>query len=175
MKKTLLFFMLILSTITSCNQTSSYSSYNYYSTEEELYNTADIVIEGKVLKNYVEDININADIENSTADDIYTYTISEIEVIEVLKGSLNKNDVIKIKQFGTNDSTVKNSGGYYRKSSKYLFYLADFGSEVPMEALNPQQGNIEIENNKLILTGEGKEIFKESNFEKFKIKLKEYH
>ena len=150
--------------LVGCSGVQSSATYPLYTDEQALIDSSDIIVVGDVIKeNKAEKINISAN-ENRT--DV-TYTTSDVKVSEVIKGKVNVGDVIQIKQLGDKDgignTEVLDNGGYYKKGSQFIFFLASFEdilSGTPYETLTPTIGHIEIIENKSKVSKENK-IFKD--------------
>ena len=141
--------------------------YPMYNTENSLVNEATDIVIGEVISTKSEKIKIafteGRKYEND--EDKMMYTISEVKVIETLKGDINTGDTIQIKQLGdgkrTIDKVVVENGGYYAKGDKKVFFLMsykEFG--VPYSVVNPIQGQIALDND-FIVKNENNPLFKD--------------
>lgn len=129
----------------------SYSDYAYFSNQNEIVQSSDIIIVGKVSKvNPPELININSD----QTDDPYevVYTVSDIEVLDVIKGNVLGGSV-RLKQAGgihAGTKYVTEGMEYVKEGSQYLFFLGTYENpNMPYSLVNPSQGMIELNNNVL--------------------------
>lgn len=147
--------------LASCGSNTQNASYASYPNETDLMKKADIVINGEITKvNKAERIIISADKKESAI-----YTVSDVKVIEVIKGNVKVGDTIKVKQLG---DVEKDKGNYYKTGEKYILFLATFEDILPgtpYEELSPFEGNINVSDgttkvhpkNKLFKNNEKKE------------------
>ena len=81
----------------------------------------------------------------------YVYTVSEVKVIEVIKGKYSTGDIIKIKQYGGayKDREYSMDGiQYFQKGERHIFFLQSY-EDAPSSTINPQQGDMLIEAGKI--------------------------
>ncbi len=136
-----------------------HADYPFYEDEQSLFNRADIIITGEVVKvNKADKININGDKVKKGTDeeDKIKYTVSEVKVIEVIKGDVKTGDIVKVKQLGDKegiaDAELIKYDGYLTKNMQYVLFLkgySDINSEIPYSTLNPIQGQLDIVNDKV--------------------------
>ncbi|MBS4031602.1 MAG: hypothetical protein KGZ63_09305 [Clostridiales bacterium] len=132
--------------------------YDYYNSTNELIETADIIVLGRVESQNVEIINIGVgDQRDESAE--FVYTVSNISVQKVLKGNFKEEETIRVKQLGgtLNGQVYREEGTeFFKKNRPYLFFLADFQSEynTPFEVLNPTQGHLEFANDEAVFTAD---------------------
>ncbi|OPX43163.1 hypothetical protein CLHUN_29130 [Ruminiclostridium hungatei] len=128
----------------------SYASYAYYKNGEELATIADLIFIGRVVKvNAPEELQIG----DSTKD---IYTVSEFRVEKVIKGNINKGDIIKVKQIGglyNGFLRIEKGIEFFKDGENRLLFLETFDSDeykykTPASPINPQQGSMLIVNGK---------------------------
>lgn len=160
-----LFFVifLLVSSLTGCaRKLTIHADYPYYSNINDLTNSANIVISGKVKnvnkgnKLYIdkgpEDKNIDS---NKKDNEGMIYTVSEIEVTDVIKGNLKVGDKIKVKQLGGTYDNVTykvDDMTYLQKGKEYVLFLQTYEDIDPNEPyclLNPVQAYMDIDNDKV--------------------------
>lgn len=127
------------------------ADYPFYDNEKELFNHADNIIFGEIVKVYnPEKIDINMDkTKQANEEDKVLYTVSDVKVLDVIKGIVKVGDIVKVKQLGDEhgnaDSELFKHGGYFKKGSQYILFLKGYtDSEIPYSTLNPIQGQIEM-------------------------------
>lgn len=123
------------------------ADYPYYSSIEELVEASDLIIVCKAVESgRVEKISIAHDGKNDD-DSVFVYTLSDVEILKVIKGNYNEGDKITIKQLGdykgTQDDITKKIDGYIKSDTEYLLFLKVY-NETPCSAVNPGQGIVEI-------------------------------
>ena len=136
------------------------ADYPYYSNVDSIIEQSDVIVLGRVNKIHKpKKININID-QNKKGyiekeDDYSIYTITDIEVLEVLKGDLQIGDIIKVKQLGDengrSEETLKKLG-YFKDKEEHILFLSKYDDllpEMPYSTLNPIQGNIKVEKEKI--------------------------
>ncbi|MCI2257016.1 hypothetical protein L2D08_22065 [Domibacillus sp. PGB-M46] len=180
MKKPIIFLLFVLNCLlVACSEADSkevekenlvvdYSlDYPRYTTQTELEQASDLIVEGNVLDSKVESVNISLpndsnDLrENPTLgtekevreeETEFLYTISQVKVAQVYKGdNVQIGDVVEVKQLsGGSDGvtyTEENSNPIKPKN-EYIMFLATFPNEIPYSLVNPEQGSYQKENGK---------------------------
>lgn len=130
-------------------QSMYHADYPYFSSIDELTAEADLIIIGETVSaNNVEKLKTSSD-----SDDALPYTMCEVRITQVIKGTAEVGEIITVKQFGDfkkmPDSALKELDGYIKKDSTNLMFLRVFDG-VPSEPLSPYQGVVSIENGKLV-------------------------
>lgn len=164
-----LFFMLIVVVLVIAffaitHKSELHADYPFYDTIEELYNRADVIVVAKVNKaGKTVNLDINADKTSNEdlEDKKIPYTISEVEVVHIIKGEAEVNQVLQVKQLGDYknqpESRLKEIDGYLKKDKNVVLFLKgyeDIGMDVPYSILNPDQGILLIENGIIKTVGE---------------------
>jgi len=130
--------------------------YAVYDNETGLVDVSTDIIVGEIIDSKVENIKVafteGRKYEND--EDKMIYLVSDIKVTDVIKGDIKKDDIIRIKQLGDGekiiDQTIMENNGYYKKGNKKVFFLKSFKEfGVPYSVINPIQGQIDIENDKV--------------------------
>ena len=142
--------------LTGCGSVSMHADYPFYSNEQSLIDKADLIITGEVVKvNKAEKINIKSDrtSQGTNEDEKILYTVSEIKVVDVMKGNVKVGDIIKVKQLGDKNGAAEASlakyDGYFKEKSQYVLFLSVYENpDSPFETLNPEQGQINIKDGK---------------------------
>lgn len=122
-----------------------------YSTMEELMKESDIVIEGKILSNHLEKINIST----TSYKFEQLYTVYDVEVLKEIKGNHKEGDIVKVKQLGDGKTVILNGldqSNYFENSESIILFLKDFGvdSKVkPYSIISPIQGSLKVNNNRI--------------------------
>ncbi|KAB3533084.1 hypothetical protein [Alkaliphilus serpentinus] len=142
------------------------ADYPHYSDEDTLIKEADVIVIGKVDEISKAKINVNQNQKDQdydkSVDDLLEYTVSEVQVLDVLKGDIRVGEKIQIKQLGHIDGIIKIKN-YFNKNKEYFFFLKkydDITPGMPYSTLNPIQGHIEIDKNKIIIDKEN-QLFKD--------------
>ncbi|WNS78725.1 hypothetical protein RRU94_01890 [Domibacillus sp. DTU_2020_1001157_1_SI_ALB_TIR_016] len=180
MKKPIIFLLFVLNCLlAACSEADSkemekanlvvdYSlDYPRYTTQTELEQASDLIVEGNVLDSKVESVNIslpndsNDPRENPTLgakeevpeeENEFVYTISKVEVTQVYKGdNVQVGDVIEVKQLGGKLDGVtytEENANPIKPKNEYIVFLAAFPNEIPYSLVNPEQGSYQKENGK---------------------------
>lgn len=121
-----------------------HADYLHYSTAEDLVHSADVIVEGTVIK-----VTPNQEINVSKNDEVpisHLFDVADVQITQVLQGDLNVGDVIQVKQLVSDGST-------YKKGTDGIFFLVDFSDfkegGLPYSELNPNQGTIKIVDGKI--------------------------
>jgi len=130
-----------------------YGSYD----QTSIVKVSNTIIIGEVLKiNKPEKLNIiddNSRTIQQIQEDLILFTVSDVKVLEVIKGDLKVGDIIKVKQEGDEkqepDSNIIQGNGYLKESSQYAFFIDKYESGSPYSPCNPFQGIIKIKHNKI--------------------------
>lgn len=127
----------------------SHADYAHFSDQNEIVKFSDLIIVGRVTKiNRPEVININADKTRTPYEVVYT--VSDIEVLDIIKGSVSGNS-IRLKQAGGDYKGIKyvqEGMEYVKKQGEYIFFLDTYDDpNMPYSLVNPSQGMIELNNN----------------------------
>ncbi|MCL2320986.1 MAG: hypothetical protein FWC47_02640 [Oscillospiraceae bacterium] len=161
--------------ITSNNTTAKtqkvaiYADYPSYDNLQNLIDKADTIIKGKVIDFNYSYLNI---IEKPESDNEFLnpggekdtssipYTIFTVEINKVYKGSVNKKDIIEIKQLGGtlgNIEYIDKNAAKLNIGGNYIFFLETYPNS-PASLLNPIQGSYEYDNNDNIIPNKGNKI-----------------
>lgn len=139
----------------------SYNDYKSYNDVKEVVRDADIIVVGRVKTvQPPQEWNINLDKSAEPVKEVYT--LSDIEVLESVKGPA-PGTTITIKQAGGlyEGKIYEESGAQFVESGKeYLFFLDSFDDRAPGEPytlINPSQGMVEIK--KDTIQPQGKDIY----------------
>lgn len=121
----------------------------YYGNVEEICNRSDAIIKGEVIKVNDPQIMITSYVDNS--DEVYkdVYTVSDVKIVESIKGSLKPGDIIKVRQMGGSYKGVnykKYDYEFFKKNTQGVMFLALFDGYA--ELVNPGQGMIKLVNSK---------------------------
>lgn len=137
-----------------------YSDYIHYSDISSITKAADVIIKGNVINvSKPQKLKIGESFNNDTKSyesEYGIYTVSDIKVIKVLKGDLKTNDIIQIKQQGgslQDTNYIEEGSSYLQPEEVHMFFLAKF-NDSPYSMLNPTQGKIKLENNKVKMSQE---------------------
>lgn len=126
------------------------ASYAYFKNSEELAAAADLIFIGRVVKvNAPQELQIG-----DTTKDIYT--VSEFRVEKAIKGNINKDDLVKVKQIGglyNGVQRIEKEVEFFNEGEDRLLFLKTFDSDeykykTPASLINPQQGSMLIVNGK---------------------------
>ncbi|WP_133250181.1 hypothetical protein [Ruminiclostridium sufflavum] len=134
------------------------ASYRYYENYDQADKYADTVVIGDVIevdapKELVTGKTVNT-LTGEGEPVSHVYTVSEIKISKVIKGRYFPGDVVKIKQFGGAYKEIeydeRNMYGtvYYQTGERHIFFLESY-EDSPCSTINPQQGDILIENGKI--------------------------
>jgi len=146
-------FILLGVTLSACNSKKVMLDYVSFD-ETSIITYPDWIIIGEVVSVQSEKVNV-ADSDPITkkqiGSDLVTYTVSEIKVLEVVKGDLNVGDIVKVKQRGDEkhqpDKDVIAGPGYLIKGAQDFLFLKECPN-TPNNLINPWQGVIEIKDAK---------------------------
>lgn len=123
--------------------------YKDYSTLEELYKEAKLIIRGQTLETERREIEIGSYSDGDSM--IFLYTVSKIKVVKTIKGKVQIGDSIYVKQLGDGSRVIANGfdeSKYFRSTEEYYLFLdsSDKDSyEMPYSCLNPNQGSVRVE------------------------------
>lgn len=123
------------------------ADYPYYANSQEIYDASDVIIIGKVTTaGSVRNLNVYEDSGKTEK-----YTVSSVEILQVIKGDVNVGDVIEVKQLGDKEhpeTELAEIDGYFKEGTEQLLFLAAFES-TPYSTVNPAQGAVEVRDGKL--------------------------
>lgn len=124
------------------------ADYPYYPEVSDITKAADVIIVGKVLEaEDVQKLNINTDPQTQNSANPIPYTISKIEVTNVIKGNVEVGDILEVKQLGdfekTPEAFLAETDGYFSTEDFDLLFLASFEG-TPYSPLNPTQGAVKV-------------------------------
>lgn len=124
------------------------ADYPYYPEVSDITEAADVIIVGKVLEaENVQKLNVNVDPNTRNDVDPIPYTISKVEVINVIKGNVEVGDILEIKQLGDfkkmPEAFLAETDGYFSTEDSHLLFLASFETS-PYSTLNPTQGAVKV-------------------------------
>jgi len=122
-----------------------------YSNIKDLTDSADAIVIGEV-------VNVNPPIlithgkfdDGSPWEDVFT--VSDVEVKKVLKGSLKPGQMIQVKQWGGEYQgtryIVDGESEFFSKNMRGIFFIQMY-KDVPASCLNPYQGFVKIVDGKI--------------------------
>ena len=125
------------------------ADYPYYPEVSNITEAADVIVVGKVLEaEDVQNLNINTDPQTRNSTDSIPYTISKIEVTNVIKGNVEIGDILEVKQLGDFENMPeaffsRNPMGIFNTNDSELLFLASFEG-TPYSPLNPTQGAVKV-------------------------------
>ena len=152
----ILFILAISGTfqLTGCGSVGIHADYPFYADEQSLIDKADLIITGVVVNVHKPekiDLTVRSSGEVANEEDKTLVTVSEIEVIDVIKGDVKVGDIIEVKQLGDKNGMAEEYemkvDGYFKKDSQYVLFLMDFNDlipGIPYSTLSPMQGQIKI-------------------------------
>lgn len=129
-------------------------NYPTYESLEELVKESKIAIKAEIVDKYVKEIQVGA-YGNGEAIS-HLYTVSKVKVIKSLKGTLEEGEMVYVKQLGDGNRVIANnfdSEDYFKIGQQYYMFLDSNEKDseaMPYSCLNPQQGALKIEDNKII-------------------------
>lgn len=153
----------------SLDTVSIHADFPSYNNMDELVNTADIIVRGKILFSEVKSLDIaikeskdpkdekanpmsNSDLSAMQEEPI-VYTVSDFEITEVLKGdNIKVTEKIQVKQLGGayNNKLFVGSGiEHFAQNQEYLLFLKQY-EDSPYSLLNPVQAMYEIQDDKIV-------------------------
>lgn len=95
----------------------------------------------------VQNLNINTDPQTRNSVDPIPYTISKIEVTNVIKGNVEVGDILDVKQLGDfekmPEAFLAETDGYFSTEDSNFLFLASFEG-TPYSPLNPTQGAVKV-------------------------------
>jgi len=124
------------------------ADYPYYPEVRDITQAADVIIVGNVIEaEDVQKLNINTDPQTRNNVDPIPYTISKIEVTNVIKGNVKVGDILEVKQLGDfkkmPEAFLAETDGYFSTEDCDLLFLASF-EKTPYSPLNPTQGAVQV-------------------------------
>lgn len=137
------------------------ADYPTYDTPADLVDSADLVIQGRVLKTRVEEaypdsnaetdpaLNPQAGLDASELEEIdpIVLTVATVMVTEVIKGDVRVGQRVEVSQLGGRLDGVEyvDRGTHLvvPRNAEYVFVLAEH-SAAPFDLLNPEQGLYEV-------------------------------
>lgn len=129
-------------------------NYPNYESLEEVVKESKIAIKGEIVDKCVKEIQVGSYGDGEAIS--YLYTVSKVKVLKTLKGTLNEGEMVYVKQLGDGCRVIANnfdSEDYFKIGQQYYMFLdsSEKDSEaMPYSCLNPQQGALKIEDNKII-------------------------
>ena len=127
--------------------------YKGYSTLEELYKEAKLIVRGQILETETKEIEVGSYSDGDSMN--FLYTVSKVKVLKAIKGKVQEGDIIHVKQLGDGNRVIANGfdeSKYFSSSQEYYLFLdsTDKDSyEMPYSCLNPHQGSIRVEEDKI--------------------------
>jgi hypothetical protein len=130
--------------------------YKGYSTLEELYKEAKLIVKGQILGTETREIEVGSYSDGDSMN--FLYTVSKVKVLKAIKGKVQEGDIIYVKQLGDGNKVIANGfdeSKYFSSSQEYYLFLdsSDKDSkdsyEMPYSCLNPHQGSIRVEEDKI--------------------------
>ena len=118
------------------------ASYPWYNDIDSLVRAADLIAEGIVTNSRVESIYLS----NNKEESPIIYTVYNIKITRVYKGSTQHKESFEVKQLGGEDATtayIANDVTPLKSQSSYLFFLEVY-DDAPASLLNPIQGLYQI-------------------------------
>lgn len=171
------------------NKVIVYADFPSYNTIGEIKNNSSDIIKGKILKSKVEKLDLAENIDStdpklnpsygakekpSKEDSMFICTVYEVKVIDVIKGNLKKNDIIKVKELGGSfegKNYVLEGTKYMGPQKDYILFLEGYDNpDIPYSPLNPSQGSMEVSDKK-IKVNENNSLFKNAMTEDEAINL----
>ncbi len=120
---------------------ADYPSYN----KNSIVMNSDVIICGTKQAETTEVININIGNDRDTKPMNVKYSVSEFVVDKSIKGKFKKGDIIKVKQM--EQTNIEK----FKRDKKQILFLKEYAYDIPYSPINPTQGNIEFENDKVRL------------------------
>lgn len=158
MRKRFIFLLLLLlfATSVSCafNRNKAFhADYPYYEDIEQLTNAADLIIIGEAVSaKKVEQLKVFLN-----SDETLPFTLCEVKITEVIKGTAKAGEVITVKQYGdykkNPDSALNKLDGYVKADTTNLMFLSVYENS-PASPLNPYQGIVSVEKGHLYSNSE---------------------
>jgi hypothetical protein len=121
-----------------------HGDYPSYSSVDALFDTADLVLRGRVIG---QPRVVVVEPASPGRQDAIVYTVRRVQVTEVFKGATSKNSVIEVKQLGglVDGVTYKEDDAKpLRAEREYTLFLASF-DDSPASLLNPMQAQFEVD------------------------------
>jgi galactitol-specific phosphotransferase system IIB component len=119
------------------------ADFPYYDTVQKLVETADIIVTGKVVGVERRAINVSLAADSAESPWVDECLVSSIEVKRVIKGDVEKGDIVEVKQqVGLYGQETR----IQEKNGVGIFFLATYPNGIPCDLMNPQQGMVAIEN-----------------------------
>jgi len=125
------------------------ADYMYFTEIEDIIKASDVIVIGNVIKaKEVKHLMVDVTPNKAKEDKETTpYTLSTVQITEVIKGNVKVGDVITIKQLGDYirepESTLYELDGYLKENNKELMFLCEY-DDCPYSPINPGQGLIEV-------------------------------
>lgn len=128
-------------------------SYGGYGSVKELCAASNTVIKGEVITVHAPEVLITGTIThgNDTEPLKDVYTVSDVRVIESIKGTLKPGDVIQVKQLGgfyKDREYPTDHPETYTKNMQGVFFLITYDNG-PADHINPSQGFVKLINGKI--------------------------
>ncbi len=136
--------------------------YPYYPDVQSLTEAADVIVVGEVVKaREVKQLMVDRT-ANKKDKETTPYTLSELKVLEVIKGDVSVGDIITVKQLGDYkkhpEKTLYDVDGYLKTQQKQLAFLVAY-AESPYSAVNPAQGIVEVKQDGTLYTASPYSLF----------------
>lgn len=138
----ILMIMILSISIIGCSKKNITADFTTYYSMDSAVAHANLIIEGNII-----DVKKNQDIVIGQSSGLsLKYTVSDVEVTNVIYGDVNVGDTIKVKQLENETETEKY--GYFEKGQNSIMFLVIYKSS-PASLINPSQGKIVIDNNEI--------------------------
>lgn len=140
------------------------ADYPAYDSLESLVDTADTIVEGKVIGYRYSRLNISQDIQldnerhnpgGEKDNGTIPYTVYTVEIMKTYKGILNEKDEIQVKTLGgiigNTEYVLSSDDTKLEKGKSYLLFLETY-LDSPASLLNPTQASYEYDLDGSIIT-----------------------
>lgn len=127
-----------------------YVDYEIYDSIKELSEVSTIIIKGEVAKVHAPEVIKLADLPDGKTLE-YVFTVSDVRVIETMKGDIKPGETIQVKQYGGLYKGAKyrtDAPELFAEDMQGIFFLETYDG-VPASCINPTQGFLKIVDGKI--------------------------
>lgn len=124
-----------------------HGDYPYYPDVESITQASDLILVGEVLQSGDVQALVTGRTSGGSDREAVPYTVSTVRVIEAVKGDVQAEDLLEVKQLGDYqrqpEETLHQIDGYLKQGQTMLLFLTSY-AESPCSLVTPAQGMAEV-------------------------------
>lgn len=136
--------LLVLFSFVGCKRQSYIADFETFYSMNSVVESATLIIQGKV-----KDVKTNqAIVVGKSTGASHKYTVSDVEILEVIYGDAKVGDIVQVKQL-ENEQTTE-AAGYLENGQNTVLFLVTYQS-TPASLINPTQGKMIFDENQNLI------------------------